>query len=1015
MKLSKQILALLALFCAALLGAKEYVYKVSSSVQGGGGFYYFDRANSWIVDGEGPDISSVSRKLGTIDGSDHIVIATPAEVNSGSINIACDKTFSGASMDVSLSGGAHINFRGWSNTWTFGEFSPVFAADSSSYLAFGGYGGYSFNLRFLNDVTVVNNSQSTRSFYLGTNDELVATNRGLTSAVFDKNLNVSGLKLYFASRSGENIEIKGALNVSEHAKATSQIVINSAVNRTDASITSQRVKFGGLNAPYSSKIALGVLGENHGVIEITGEGGSFGGELNDDLDQLKDGSTLSIVMNGSGEQSFTYASSVMGRTEVNSGSLYVNGANGMGDIAVNGGKFGSIGNGVKAKTLTLASGGRISFDLSQYKCSIELSEAFSIPSGANVLDLICFKRIGGQYEYLLIKDASGNSDFSALNGVQKVYTDEYDISSTATFIADKNTLSVNFVDANPIDRPDEPSVTTFEIVPLFENTTVAAGEAFSFKIRNPPSGSTYKLATNMGRSTVATGALTEDLTFTINQPGQAALTCNGVFESDSDEYKSNLHVFAFMVSPKELFPTSPRPGDFDSYWAARKAEVNAVEPVMALALRRSTDTLDLYTFEVPCDGAELYPDGDYVNDDAICFKGVMATGYLAVPKNSAGQYLPAVVTYYGAGSFGADERDATSYAEMGYIGMSVSPPAISQTDLNSSDAASKAAAAAKQTALQSTRYYRDRNIDSGDPKLVYFNGMFKRVYQSLRAAMAMRNSSGAQLPNWDGKNLAARGFSQGGAQTLAAAYLCPQVNVITPWCPAMCNLAAPAAGIYAGWPAWISNSGQTARIATTIYFDTALMSETNQAAGLIGMGLIDGTCAPAVVSAAVNSMKGSDVTPFYMQRTGHGVTNAYNKSALELIQGVFDKNTQSAKVPYARWAASQGLWGEAALAGRRNPRTGTSNLSAYFFGDKAASPISALQNAGGSDGFSYTRQEIAEGVSATPMWSADMKTWSTEGLSSFDVYVEGGSVKSEVIFEGEAPNPVFYKIDISQE
>lgn len=1018
MKIVKNLTLWASAACLAIatnLCAKDYQYSVSTSVQGGGSFYFFNRLNSWVIDGAGPDMSNASAGLPNIASGDNIFIETPSAVNGGDIRIACDKSFDGANLNITLTGDDSVNLRGWNNNWALDNFNPTFESGATGSLLFGSYNNNVFNLTFKNDVTFTNNTSTTRSVYFGTNINLIDTNKGLTSLTFEKNLNVSGLKLYFASRSGEDMQIKGTLNVLEHDKASSQIILNSGVNTTDSSITTQRVKFGGLNAPYSSKISLGIMDANNAILEITGEGGSFGGELNDNLDQLNDGSALSIVMNGSGEQSFSYDSSAMGTTTVNSGSLYINGVKGMGDIVLNGGKFGAIGNGVNAKTLSVNSNAKISFDLSQYKCSITLSEGLTLPSGASILDCIEFKLIGGQYEYLLIKDNSGNSDFSSLNGHQQIFTDSVNISSTATFIADKNSLSVKFVDANPLERPEQPTSTNFEIVPQFENTVVEAGKPFSFKIKNPPEGATYKLTTNMGRSTVASGKLTEDLTFQIDTPGQAELTCEGVFESDSDEYASLLHRFAFMVSPDKLMPTSERPDDFDAYWAARKAEVNEVAPVMRLKPYATTDTYVAYTFEVDCDGADLYPNGDYVNDNDICFKGVIASGYLAVPVNSQGKKLPAVVTFYGAGSFGADSRDATDYAARGYIGMSVNPHAISQADLNSSDSSVNGPAKAKQTALNSTKYYRDRNIDSGDPKLVYFNGMFKRVYQSLRAAMAMSNSSGIEtLPMWDGKNLAARGFSQGGAQTLAAAYLCPQVNVITPWCPAMCNLTSMTENIYAGWPGWISNSSQTTRIKTTIYFDTALMSATNQAAGLIGMGLIDTTCAPAVVSTAVNSMKGTNVTPFYMQRTAHGVTTAFNTAALELITGVFAANASSSKVAYSQWAASKNLWGEEALPEYKSPSTGLTNLERYFFGsDSCYQPISPTSSEGeASVGFDYQKEETVEGVTAIAMWSTNLKDWSQEGLETVESSAENGKINCEVRFSGEAPQPVFYKLEL---
>ena len=192
------------------------------------------------------------------------------------------------------------------------------------------------------------------------------------------------------------------------------------------------------------------------------------------------------------------------------------------------------------------------------------------------------------------------------------------------------------------------------------------------------------------------------------------------------------------------------------------------------------------------------------------------------------------------------------------------------------------------------------------------------------------------------------------------------------------------------------------------------MSATNQAAGLIGMGLIDTTCAPAVVSTAVNSMKGTNVTPFYMQRTAHGVTTAFNTAALELITGVFAANASSSKVAYSQWAASKNLWGEEALPEYKSPSTGLTNLERYFFGsDSCYQPISPTSSEGeASVGFDYRKEETVEGVTAIAMWSTNLKDWSQEGLETVESSAENGKINCEVRFSGEAPQPVFYKLEL---
>ena len=418
-----------------------------------------------------------------------------------------------------------------------------------------------------------------------------------------------------------------------------------------------------------------------------------------------------------------------------------------------------------------------------------------------------------------------------------------------------------------------PVVKNFEIIPMFDNTTVKSGEPFKFKFKNFPKGASYILTSNQNRKTISAGELKEEMEFTIDGAQQAELKCLGVFDETSQEYAKKLNIFAFMVSPEDIKVVNERPADFDEYWNARKAEIDPIPPILELKLVSEKDGVTTYMYKVKCDNFDFYnTDADF-SEDETCFYGIVSSGYLSFPTAKAGEELPIVFTVYGAGTFQANSRDPIYFAKLGYLSFSMNPHPISQEDVMSSDASIKGKAKARQKMIKSGRYFRDRNVaEKGksniyDPKLVYFNGIFKRLYQGLRAASEMRSANGEKLPKWDGKNFAMRGISMGGAQSVAGAYLFPKVSLITPIVPALGDIAGRSTGRYSGWPYWVDPANLD-RINFTRYFDVALMAQSVKAKALVVMGLIDTTCSPHAVSAIRNSLKGESA-PYYMQRTGH--------------------------------------------------------------------------------------------------------------------------------------------------
>lgn len=386
------------------------------------------------------------------------------------------------------------------------------------------------------------------------------------------------------------------------------------------------------------------------------------------------------------------------------------------------------------------------------------------------------------------------------------------------------------------------------------------GKEIRFKAEGAPEGSAYELNVNGKR--IYGGTYTGDVSYT--PENSEWITFSVTAPKEEEQEKAFKKEIGFIVGPEKISPASRVPADLEKFWAKAKADVQKF-PAGKPTLEKMRDypaaegkyAVTLYKFEIKVDG------GKYGSTD-----GVMADGYLAVPTDKKGK-LPAVVTFYGAGSFGADPRDALNYAQDGAIGVSMNPHAIPMK-LTQKDERDKFI---EENVNIGGENYRMRGIKGG-PEKVYFVGMFKRVYQTLRMAMAVKE--------WDGKNLAVRGFSQGGAQALAAAYLCPEVTVAAPLCPALCDNTAALIGRRSGWPDWIRQNGTDTEAKNAVYFDPALMAPKIKAKLYLGIGMLDNTCTPTAVSAMYNSYSGPK-SVLYMQGIGHGWNDEWSRTEREFI------------------------------------------------------------------------------------------------------------------------------------
>lgn len=272
-----------------------------------------------------------------------------------------------------------------------------------------------------------------------------------------------------------------------------------------------------------------------------------------------------------------------------------------------------------------------------------------------------------------------------------------------------------------------------------------------------------------------------------------------------------------LVAPDEMKYAGKEPADFDAFWKAQRETLDKV-PVKAALTKvdppeRAKKDFVMYDVKVDCAGA------------------MPVSGYLSIPVNAAPKSCPAVVSYHGAGvrsSYKPVRTGAISF-DVNAHGILNGQPAEFYSNLSSGELAD----------------YRRRN--SNDKDKIYFKDMYLRVMRALDYVKT--------LPEWNGKDLIVVGGSQGGAQSIVAAALDPQVTLCLAGVPALSDhagsLATPKR--QAGWPRFYTASDgkltpASQQIANTAeYFDNVNFAKRIKCETYISTGFIDTTCSPTSV------------------------------------------------------------------------------------------------------------------------------------------------------------------------
>ena len=323
--------------------------------------------------------------------------------------------------------------------------------------------------------------------------------------------------------------------------------------------------------------------------------------------------------------------------------------------------------------------------------------------------------------------------------------------------------------------------------------------------------------TEMGKGELTLGADGADLETSLDAPGSILAE----FQAKVPEKPVIKVAAGALVAPDQIAPSAPRPADFDAFWQAKIAELQAIPPNPILEAGES-------------DRASA----DYWKISMDNIRGSKIQGQLARPKNATGK-LPALLIVQWAGVYPLQKSWVTGRAAEGWLTLN-----INAHDLPIDN---PAAFYQEKTNGELKDY---RSIGNDDREQSYFLRMILSCYRAVDYLTSR--------DDWDGKTLVVMGSSQGGMQALMTGGLQPKVTAVIANIPAGCDHSGPLVGRRAGWPQWwdrnAEKDAEKVREASR-YYDAVNFASNIKVPSLVAEGLIDTTCPIAGVRAAYNQIQ----------------------------------------------------------------------------------------------------------------------------------------------------------------
>ena len=301
--------------------------------------------------------------------------------------------------------------------------------------------------------------------------------------------------------------------------------------------------------------------------------------------------------------------------------------------------------------------------------------------------------------------------------------------------------------------------------------------------------------------------------------------------------QSYTHHVKVGFSPEKIQPFTQEPKDFNTFWQGNLDELAKIplSYTTEIAKEYCTDKVDCYLVKIP-----------------VSRRKQCVYGYLFYPKNAQPGKHPVVLCPPGAGIKTIKEPLRHKYyAENGFIRLEIEIHGLDpRLPKETFDDISRAF-------NSDPTGYLENGIDNRDR---YY---MKHVYLALVRCIDLLTS----LPEWDGRNVAVQGGSQGGALALVAAGLDKRVNLCVVNHPALSDMAGyTEKGRTGGYPHFNRMTGlyTPSNISTMAYYDVVNFARKVKANTYMTWGYNDNTCPPTTSYAVWNTLnceKESLITP----------------------------------------------------------------------------------------------------------------------------------------------------------
>lgn len=344
-------------------------------------------------------------------------------------------------------------------------------------------------------------------------------------------------------------------------------------------------------------------------------------------------------------------------------------------------------------------------------------------------------------------------------------------------------------------------------------------------------------STRFGTGSGQLGVAPAEVVGTLEQPGilRCAVTYLG-----GEKPVTVLGGAAF--DPEKIKPTATEPADFDKFWERNKEKL-AKTPMDAKLTEKpelSNDRMKVYKINL------------------ANVRGSRVYGWLAVPTLPGPH--PSILTIPGAGVYAIGASWATGWASRGFTAMTLT---VHDYDVD----------------LPATTY---DDLKAGRLLNYQLQGRIDRnAYYYLRMCLGCVRAIDylTSRPDWDGKNMIVTGSSQGGGMSIITAGLDQRVTAIAANVPALCDHTGKLFGRPSGWPLLIpetTDADYKKQVTdTAAYYDAVNFARRVKCPAVVGVGLIDTTCAATSVYSAYNSLQGPKHIMVY-PLMGHAIDKGYS-------------------------------------------------------------------------------------------------------------------------------------------